>query len=360
MNASRIPRWTMAAPVAAFGLVAASFAVSHPLMAVPLGVALLACVLGAVHHAEVVAHRIGEPLGTLVLALAVTVIEVSLIVALMLTHDGGTGALARDSIFASIIIILNGMVGLCLLVGGSRHREQEFSIYGVNATLATIAAIAVIVFILPNATVTVVGPSYSTSQLAFVATAAVVLYGVFVLVQTVRHREYFLPLCDDPLDAIDRADPPTATTTVVSAAFLLVSLVAVILLAETLAPSIEAAVDDVGAPKAVVGVIVALIVLMPESLSALKAARADRLQTSLNLALGSTMATIGLTLPVVAAVSIAMGWTLVLGIDHKSTVILALSLLVATLSLGTGRTTVLQGAIHLVIFGVFLFTTFVP
>jgi Ca2+:H+ antiporter len=360
MTSSQNPRWAIASPVVGFALLGASLAAPNPWLALALGAALITCVLASVHHAEVVAHRIGEPLGTLILALAVTVIEVALIVSLMVTHGEDTGELARDSVFASIIIILNGMVGLCLLVGASHFREQEFGLLGVNATLATIAAISVIAFILPNATVTTVGPSYSASQLLFVATVSVILYGVFVLVQTVRHREYFLPLCNENLDEIDHAHPPTAKATILAATLLLVCLGAVILLAESLAPSIEFAVESIGAPKAVVGVIVAAIVLLPESLSALKAARANRLQTSLNLALGSTMATIGLTLPVIALVSLAKGWTLVLGIDHKSTILLGLSLLVATLSLGTGKTTVLQGAIHLVIFGVFLFTTVVP
>jgi Ca2+:H+ antiporter len=321
---------------------------------------LVACVLAAVHHAEVVAHRVGEPFGTLVLALAVTVIEVALIVSMMLASGDAAAALARDTIFAAIMIILNGMVGLCLLVGGSRHGEQAFGLYGVNAALATLATMAVRTLILPNTTTTIAGPMYSASQLVLIAVVSLVLYGSFVLVQTIRHRDYFLPQGHAEHDAAAHAVPPRTLVAALSAALLLACLGAVVLLAKALSPTIEAAISAAGAPKAVVGIIIAAIVLLPESLAALRAARSNRLQTSLNLALGSALASIGLTIPAVALVTLATGWTLVLGLDLKGMVLLALSLLVATLSLGTGRTTVLQGAVHLVIFAVYLFTTIVP
>jgi Ca2+:H+ antiporter len=360
MNQSRVAPWLWVAPLAGWVVLAVALLVRHPLFALLDSAALIACVLAAVHHAEVVAHRVGEPFGTLLLALAVTVIEVALIVSLMLTGGAATVALARDTVFAAIMIILNGMVGVCLLLGATRHGEQSFGLYGVNATLAALAAITVITLVLPNATTTASGPSYSTSQLAFVAVVSLALYGVFVLVQTVSHRDYFLPQRGSVLAETEHAPRPSSGATAFSAVLLIVCLGAVILLAKAIAPVIEAGVDSVQAPKAVVGVIVAAIVLLPESLAALAAARANRLQTSLNLALGSAMASIGLTIPTVAVVSIATGWTLVLGLDPSSTILLALSLLVAALSLGTGRTTVLQGAVHLVIFGVYLFTTVVP
>jgi Ca2+:H+ antiporter len=321
---------------------------------------LVACVLAAVHHAEVVAHRVGEPFGTLVLALAVTVIEVALIVSLMLASGDAAAALARDTIFAAIMIILNGMVGLCLLVGGSRHGEQAFGLYGVNAALATLAAMSVMTLILPNTTTTVAGPMYSASQLVLIAIVSLVLYGSFVFVQTIRHRDYFLPRPRAEHDVEAHAVPPGTPVAALSAALLLACLGAVVLLAKALSPTIEAAINAAGAPKAVVGIIIAAIVLLPESLAALRAARLNRLQTSLNLALGSALAFIGLTIPAVALAALATGWTLVLGLDLKGMVLLALSLLVATLSLGTGRTTVLQGTVHLVIFAVYLFTTIVP
>jgi Ca2+:H+ antiporter len=321
---------------------------------------LVVCVLAAVHHAEVVAHRVGEPFGTLVLALAVTVIEASLIVSLMLAGGEAAVTLARDTIFAAVMLILNGMVGLFLLTGGSRHGEQAFGLYGVNAALATLATMAVIILVLPNTTTTIAGPIYSTSQLVLIAIACIVLYGAFVLVQTVRHRDYFLPQGEAARDAEAHAKPPSTPAAAISGALLLACLGAVVLLAKALSPTIEATVDAAGAPKAVVGIIVAAIVLLPESLAALKAAHFNRLQTSLNLALGSALATIGLTIPVVILVALATGMTLVLGLEVKGMVLLALTLLVATLSLGTGRTTVLQGVVHLVIFAVYLFTTIVP
>ncbi len=324
-----------------------------------LALGMLGCVLAAVHHAEVIAHRVGEPYGTLVLAVAVTVIEVALIVSLMLSGGPSTTALARDTVFAAVMIILNGMVGLCLLVGGSRFGEQSFGLYGVSASLATLAAIAVLTMVLPNYTTTIAGPFYSVAQLGFIAVVSVFIYGTFVLVQTVRHRDYFLP--EEAFENEEvHAAPPSVRIALASLALLLTCLTAVVLLAKALAPAIEAAVAAAGAPKAVVGVIIAAVVLLPEGLAALRAARANRLQTSLNLALGSALASIGLTIPAVAMVSLATGWTLTLGLDTKSSVLLLLSLFVATLSLGTGRTTVLQGVVHLVIFATYLFTTVIP
>jgi Ca2+:H+ antiporter len=354
------PVWTWLSPLAGWLLLAASLRLVDPWFDFALGAGLVASVLAAVHHAEVVAHRVGEPFGTLVLALAVTVIEVALIVSLMLSAGEAAAALARDTIFAAIMIILNGMVGLCLLVGGSRHGEQAFGLYGVNAALATLATMAVMTLILPNTTTTVAGPMYSASQLVLIAVMSLVLYGSFVLVQTTRHRGYFLTLGDADRDLEAHALPPSTLAAALSAALLLACLGAVVLLAKALSPAIEAGIAAAGAPKAVVGIIVAAIVLLPESLAALRAARSNRLQTSLNLALGSALASIGLTIPAVALVALATGWTLVLGLDLKGMVLLALTLLVATLSLGTGRTTVLQGVVHLVIFADYLFTTIVP
>ncbi len=358
-----LPRWTVGAPLVGGlllgGLALGFLSTSGLWNALALTVGLFACVLAAVHHAEVIAHRIGEPYGTLVLALAVTVIEVALIVSLMLTGGPSTAALARDTVFAAVMIILNGMVGLCLLVGGSRFKEQTFGLYGVSASLATLASIAVLTMILPNYTTTVPGPVYSPSQLGFIAVVSVVLYGTFVLVQAIRHRDYFLPT-ESTGDEDSHAPPPSSAVTWISTGLLLTCLVAVVLLAKSLAPTIESTVAAMGAPKALVGVIIATVVLLPEGLAALRAARVNRLQTSLNLALGSALASIGLTIPAVAVVSLLTGWTLTLGLDTKSSVLLLLSLFVTTLSLGTGRTTVLQGTVHLVIFAVYLFTTIVP
>ncbi len=354
-----LPVWSLAAPAAGWLILGGSLLGLSGWYAVMLAAGLVACVLAAVHHAEVVAHRVGEPYGTLVLAVAVTIIEVALIVSLMLSGGEATAALARDTVFAAVMIILNGMVGLCLLLGSHRHGEQTFTLSGVSASLAALAAIVTLTLVLPNYTTSTPGPVYTASQLAFIAIVSLVLYGTFVLVQTVRHRDYFLP-SDADVREESHAEPPTARTALIGLALLLGSLVAVVLLGKALAPTIEKAVAAMGAPQALVGIIIAAVVLMPEGLAAVRAARANRLQTSLNLALGSALASIGLTIPAVAIVSLATGWTLMLGIDVKSTVLLVLSLMVATLSLGTGRTTVLQGVVHLMIFAVYLFTTVVP
>ncbi len=354
-----LPLWTIAAPILAWLFFTGTKLGYRGAYLLLVAAGLIGAVLSAVHHAEVVAHRVGEPFGTLVLAVAITVIEVALIVSLMLAGGPETTALARDTVFAAVMIILNGIVGLCLLMGGVRFREQAFGRHSVTASLPTLAAIVVLTLILPNYTVSDPGPVYIPSQLAFIALVSLVLYGTFVFVQTVRHRDYFLPA-----EALDNeevhAPAPTTRVASVSALLLLACLGAVVLLAKVLAPTMETSVAALGAPKALVGVIIAGVVLLPEGLAALRAARADRLQTSLNLALGSALASIGLTIPAVAVVSLATGLTLTLGIDTKSSVLLLLSLFVTSLSLGTGRTTVLQGVVLLVIFAVYLFTTIVP
>jgi Ca2+:H+ antiporter len=360
---SRLPIWSIICPVVAWVLLALNLT-GHGtelggLFEALLASGLIAGILAAVFHAEVVAHRVGEPYGTLVLALAVTAIEVALIVSLMVAGGEKASGLARDTVFASVMIILNGMVGICLLSGGRRHGEQTFGLFGVSASLATLAAISVLTLVLPNYTTTAEGPAYSSSQLMFIGIVSLVLYGTFVLVQTVRHRDYFLPVVAVADEAV-HAPPPSKQMTLLSASLLLACLGAVVLLAKALSPTLETAVASVGAPKTLVGIIIAVIVLLPESIAAYQASRANRLQTSLNLALGSALASIGLTIPAVALVSLMNGWTLVLGIDAKSTVLLMLSLLVASLSLGTGRTTVMQGTVHLVIFAVYLFTAIVP
>lgn len=324
-----------------------------------LSFALIGVVMSAVHHAEVVAHKVGEPFGTLVLAVAITIIEVSLIITLMLAGGPEVSTLARDTVFAAIMIILTGIIGLCLVAGSIRFKEQEFGKAGVNASLVALMAISVLTLVLPNFTTSVAGPTYSSSQMIFVAIVTLIIYAGFVFIQTGRHRDYFLPANADESEET-HADPPTNVATITSVVMLLVSLGAVVLLAKSLAPSIESAVTQWGAPKSLVGVIVALVILLPEGLAAYKAAKRNRLQTSLNLALGSAMASIGLTIPAVALVSVFTGLTVTLGIDTKSILLLGLSLLTVMLSFGGGRTNILQGTVLLVIFAVYLFTAVVP
>ncbi|ULJ76054.1 calcium:proton antiporter [Rhizobium gallicum] len=327
-------------------------------VAAAAGVALIATVFAAVFHAEVVAHRVGEPLGTLVLAVAVTVIEVALIVSVMIAAPAEKAGLARDTVFAAVMIVMNGIVGLCLLSGGMRHHEQGFQLQGASAALAVLAALTVLTLVVPNVVATAAGPMFSTPQLVFAGTVSLVLYGSFIFVQTVRHRDYFLPLEADDENA--HAPLPSNRTAATSAALLLVALVAVVGLAKSLTPSVEAGISWLGMPKAVVGIVIAGVVLLPECLAALGAAQANRLQTSLNLALGSALATIGLTIPVVALVSILLGQPVALGLDEKDQTLLVLTLIISVITLGTGRTTVLQGIVHLVVFAVFLFFAVAP
>jgi len=355
---TRLPRWTWILPILAWLLLIASKTVPIGLpMLIGCTLVLGGVVFAAVHHAEVVAHRVGEPFGTLVLAVAVTVIEVALVVSVMLSAGPEKAAIARDTVFSAVMIVCNGVVGLCLLAGASRHREQEFHVQGANGALAVLAALSVLTLVLPNYTSSTPGPTYTPSQLGFVGIVSIVLYGVFVFVQTVRHRDYFLTTT---ADSASHGTRPSVTQTLLSFALLLVSLVAVVGLAKALSPAVEAGIDSSGAPKTLVGVVIAALVLLPEGTAAFRAARLNRLQTSLNLALGSAVASIGLTIPVVAAVALIFGLPLTLGIDPKDIVLLGLTLLLSVLTLATGRTSILQGAIHLTVFAVFLFLAVVP
>jgi Ca2+:H+ antiporter len=347
-------------PLVALALLAAGLTVPlSGVLALLCGLGLVGAVLAAVHHAEVVAHRVGEPFGTLVLALAVTVIEVALIVSMMRSGGPDKAALARDTVFATVMIILNGIVGLCLLVGGLRHREQSFRTEGAGPALAALVALSSLSLVLPTFTTTTPDHTYSTAQLAFAAVASLVLWGVFVFVQTVRHRDYFLPP-EGAGGAEVHATPPTSREALVSFGLLLLSLVAVVGLGKVLSPAIEAALHAAGAPPAALGIAISMIVLLPETSAAVRAAFSDRLQTSMNLALGSGLATIGLTIPSVAFASVLIGRPLVLGLEAKDMVLLALSFGVGTITLGTGRTSLMQGAVHLVLFATFLFLALVP
>nr|WP_315152708.1 ionic transporter y4hA [uncultured Flavobacterium sp.] len=324
-----------------------------------LAASLIVCILAAVHHAEVIALSVGEPLGTLVLAIAITTIEVALIVSLMLAGGKDSAVLARDTIFASEMIIINGIVGGCLLIGGIKFKEQKYRLDGVSAALTILTAISVLTLILPNYTTSIKGPVYNSNQLVFVAIISLILYGAFLLMQTVKHRDYFLPVNKEAKEEIHEV-PPSKKVSIISSILLFISLVAVVLSAKALSPSVEAGIDSAGAPKSVVGIIIAMVVLLPEGLSALHAARKNRLQSSLNLALGSALASIGLTIPAVAFVSLYYDLPLTLGIDVKSTVLFILSLFILSLSLRTGKTTSIQGVVLLVIFSVYLFTTIIP
>ena len=351
-----LPIWSMALPLVAWALFFMGIKGSV-LLQILGGVFLIGSVLSAVYHAEVVAHKVGEPFGTIILALAITIIEVALIISLMVAGGDNAPYLARDTVFAAIMLILNGILGLSLMIGGLKHREQFFGQKSASTALVTLVSILVLTLILPDFTTSTGKGTYAPSQLIFVATASLVLYGSFIMVQTVRHRDYFLA-ADDDLD--HHAEPPSAKVTAASLIFLLICLGVVVMLAKSLSPSIEAAVAAAGAPAALVGVIIAAVVLLPEGLAALNAAKRNRFQTSLNLALGSALASIGLTIPAVTIVCLLYDIPLVLGLDEKSMVLLGLSTFIVMLSLNQGRTNILYGIVLLVNLAAYVFTVIVP
>lgn len=391
------PSWTSVTPL----LAAVALAIAWPLHPenVPvlgiLAVLLMGAVLAAVHHAEVVAHRVGEPYGSLVLAVAVTIIEVALIVTLMVTTDKDTAGLARDTVFAAVMITLNGIVGISLLVGALKHHLAVFNPEGTGAALATVIALAALCLVVPSVTTSEPGPEFTGAQLAFAAIASLALYGMFVFTQTIRHRDFFLPVTQEahsplvtsraatdtatdapaaragadagsfehePVDLDDdgHADPPTDRAALASLGLLVIALVAVVGLAKIESPAIESGVAALGFPPAVVGVVIALLVLAPETIAAVRAATRNRVQVSLNLALGSAMASIGLTIPAIAVASIWLDGPLELGLNQLQTVLLVLTAAVAILTVVPGRAKPLQGGVHLVLLAAFLFLTVAP
>jgi len=317
---------------------------------------LFGTVFAAVHHAEVVAERIGEPFGTLLLTLSVTIIEVALIATIMLGEQTVT-TLARDTVFAVVMIVCNGLVGICILAGGLRYREQDIQVSGSSLYLSVLSVLATITLILPNYTLTTPGPVFSTGQLGFVSAATILLYGVFLYTQTVRHRDYFVAGAGD---AGHEGPQASNRAIMVSAGLLLVSLLSVVLLAKKFSQVVDAGAALIGAPPTFAGILVALLILMPEGVAAIAAARRNDLQKSINLALGSSLATIGLTIPAVAIAAYALDKQLVLGLPAQDMVLLALTLLLSLLTLGSGRTNILFGLVHLVVFAVFMFLVFVP
>lgn len=343
------------AGVTALGYSFAPSAVGVVFAAVLL-VILFGTVFAAVHHAEVIAERIGEPYGTLLLTLAVTIIEVALIATIMLGEKTVT-TLARDTVFAVVMIVCNGLVGICILAGGLRYREQDIQLTGSSLYLSVLVVLATITLIMPNYTLTTPGPVYSAGQLGFVSIVTILLYAVFLYTQTVRHRNYFV---GELTGAADEGTHLSNRTIFLSTVLLLVSLLAVVLLAKKFSQVVDAGAALIGAPPAFAGILVALLILLPESVAAVGAARKNDLQKSINLALGSSLATIGLTIPAVAVAAYALDKQLVLGLPAQHMVLLALTFVLGMLTLGTGRTNILFGLVHLVVFAVFLFLVFVP
>jgi Ca2+:H+ antiporter len=360
--------WSNIAPVGALLVLVLEWGRTIPTWAALLSALVLgAAVMSGVHHAEVIAHRLGEPRGSLVLAVAVTVIEVGLILSVMAGGGPGADTLARNTVFAALMITLNGIVGLSIVVATFRERSVSFNAAGSGSALAAVTTLAVLSLVLPSVTVSEPGPRFTPAQLAFSAVTALGLWVLFVVVQTVRNRELFQPEGDEgALDADgsgghEYADHmPTDSEARRSFVLLLVALVAVVGLAKVLSPTLERAVGDAGLPYAVVGVTIALLVLLPESISAVRSARRGRMQASMNLAYGSAMASIGLTIPCIAVASIWFDDAVTLGLSAAETVLLALSVGVGILTVTPGRATLLQGGVHLAIFFGFLVITVSP
>ena len=352
--------WTWALPVAALlGLAVATTGRDGVPFIALYSVALIGAIVGSVHHAEVIAQRIGEPFGTLVLSLSITIIEVALIVTMLRWGGREHGALPRDAIFATVMIACNGLVGLSLVVGALKHHVQEFHVLGANASLATLMALTTLTLVLPTFTTSSPGRTYTDAQLLFASVASIALWLAFVFVQTVRHRDYFLPV-NDPGEPDGSPLRPRALHAAISCVLLLGSLLAVVGLAHALAPSVERGLTYVGAPRGTVSIAIAFLTLMPECWAAIRAAFANRIQTSLNLSIGSALASIGLTIPAVAVSSKLLGVPLELGLGSKDLALLVLTFVVASVTLVAGRTHLLQGFVHLTIFAAFLFFSLVP
>ena len=354
--------WPAAAPV--LGVLALLFTWGRdlgPTAVVLVAMVLALSVLVAVHHAEVIAHRLGEPFGSLVLAVAVTAIEVALIVTLMVSGGDKAATLARDTVFAAAMITMNGVVGLSLLVGALRHGVPRFNAEGAGSALATLVSVATLSLVLPNFTTAAEGAQFSSGQLAFAAVASLSLWIMFVLTQTGKHRDFFLPVQQGRATTADEhAAPPSSRAAVVSAGLLVLALVAVVGLAKVESPAIEDGVEAVGFPPSFVGVVIALLVLLPETLAAVRAARRNLMQTSLNLAYGSAMASIGLTVPAIAVATIWLDGPLILGLGATQMVLFLLTVVVSVLTLVPGRATRLEGFVHLTLFAAFLFLSINP
>jgi len=338
-----------------------SRALSNPMLTL-LGLLLVATVFTAVHHAEVVALKVGEPFGSLILALSVTIIEVGMIVVLILESPDTNQNLARDTVFAAVMITTNGIVGIALLIKALRQGVAIFNAMGVGGALAALAALSTLSLILPSVTTSSPGPTFTNLQLTFAALVSLVLYLTFVAVQTVRHRDYFLPPPreDQTIPLEEHVDPPTKSQALQSLAGLLISLVTVVGLAKVISPLIQGFVDDRGLPQMMVAISIAIVVLLPESISAMKAARYGRTQTSLNLAYGSALASIGLTIPAIAVISILFSYEVNLGLNTAEIVLLSLTFFVSTLTVVSGRASLLQSVIHLSIFGSFIMFAATP
>jgi Ca2+:H+ antiporter len=367
-NKASSPSWLggsipLVLPVGAFILMLATWdqKLAWQILVV-LGLLLVATVYAAVHHAEVVALRVGEPYGAFILAVAVTVIEVGMIVVLILDSPGTSESLARDTVFAAVMITTNGIVGTALLIKTINYRIATFNPEGITGALAILGAIAMLSLVLPGVTISSPGPTFTSFQLGVAAVASLALYLVFVFAKTVRHRDFFLPKPkkNQVPSAAVHVPRPSAKVAGISLGLLFVALVAVVGLAKTTSPLIIQAVEVANLPKAIVGVSIAAVVLAPEWISAIRAARFGRIQKSFNLAYGSALASIGLTIPVMAVISIFFGYQINLGLRDAETYLLILTLVASALTVLPGKANLMQAAVHLGIFGTWLLVVIAP
>lgn len=358
MKLKNILHWTVIVPVIAAAFYLLGFLDGTLTTNIIGAILLFGSVLAAVHHAEVIAHKVGEPYGTIILAICITILEVGLIVSFMLSGSEGAQTYARDTVFAAVMIILNGILGICIWVGSRKYKEQFFITKSATTYLVSLVAILVLTLILPNYTSSVHGPFYSEAQLIFISVACLVIYGSFLMFQTVRHRNYFVE--ETPDDDAHEAGKPSTAKTIQSLVLLVVCLAIVIFMAKGLSPVIEDLVEKAGAPRALVGVIIAFVVLLPEGLAAIRAAQNNQIQSSINLSLGSALASVGLTIPAVSVVCIVFDIPFVLGLDMKSIILLALSVFITMLSLSSGKTNQLYGTVLLVNLAAYIFTVIIP
>lgn len=367
-NKNYLLGWTIIVPSIAWIAYLAHYYIGGHAYSLFLSLLLIGAVLAAVYHSETIAYRLGEPYGTLLLAFAITVIEVSLIISIMLSSKGlETIHLARDTVFAAVMIILTGIIGTCIIVGSLRYKQQIFTLQGVGTAMITLIVIVVFLLILPNYTTSHDNGEYTSGQLIFISVISLALYIAFTMVQTIRHCAFFIapiPKINDKIEINEEPEilpeKPSRRVMFFSIFFLILCLGIVVLLAKYLSKDVDALVLKAGAPKTIVGIIIAGIVLLPEGIAAIRASYNNRLQTSLNLAFGSALASIGLSIPAVAVVSVFADFRMTLGIDIKSMLLLGLSLFIITISLATGRTNIMQGLVLISIFLLYLFTTLVP
>ncbi len=356
----RLIQWTTIIPILAWILYFTGIIEGSTIFQLIASVLLIFSVMSAVHHSEIIAERVGEPYGTIILAISITVIEVSIIVSLMISEGSAAASLARDTVYAATMLILNGIIGLCLLIGGLRHYEQNFSSASVTIALVSLVSIIVFTLVFPTFTESVKGSYYSNPQLAFASVACLIIYSAFLFAQTKGYRQYFLTVGNDENEATAVPIKISNSFFITSLIALLVSLGIVVLLAKTLSPAIERIITANDLPKTLVGVVIAAIILLPECIAAINAAHKNRLQTSINLSLGSALASIGLTIPSVAIVCFILDMPLLLGLDIKSIVLLALSVFIVMLSLSKGKSNIVYGVVLLVNLMAFIFLMIYP